>query len=341
MRYYNNSVGPLCANQLNQGDILCIALDTAHMEIWGRSCAAKNDWNSLFNVPDAPSYNIGGFDISGISGELFLAFSSRYINQVATLNASGPFVCGPPPGYTALLACPGMWPPTTLIPPPSSVLALDFGCSQPTPPIFPTLPAGFPVKVSPVMDTVIGTTKSLREMRVPLQQYPLWDIELTFMELRDQTQNQVPYGPFLLFEQFEALVETWLGMYGQSGIFAFDAPWDDSRANQVIGIIAAGQTVFPVFRTWGSGGIATSTPVGMINTVTSVEINSTVVDPSLYSVGRYNIYFKNPPLAGGTMTITFTFYYLCRFVEDEQDFEEFAKNRWTVPSLKFRSVYWP
>ena len=33
-------------------------------------------------------------------------------------------------------------------------------------PVFPTLPQGFPIKVVPTMDTVIGTTKSLREVRV-------------------------------------------------------------------------------------------------------------------------------------------------------------------------------
>ena len=208
-------------------------------------------------------------------------------------------------------------------------------------PIFPSVPQGFPVKLSVVMDTTLGTTKSLREMRVPQQQYPLWDIELVFEELLDQTQNQTPYRPFAGDTFYEQLVQQWLMMYGQTGIFAFDAPWDDSRTDQAIGTGDGTTTTFVVFRTWGQGAIATLAPVGMINVITNVKINGTVVNPATYTFTRSQIDFTTAPAAGSSITMTFTFYYVCRFVEDEQDFEEFAKNRWVVPSLKFRAVYWP
>jgi hypothetical protein len=213
-------------------------------------------------------------------------------------------------------------------------------------PVFPALPEGFPIKVSLVLDTTIGTTKSLREMRVAQQLYPLWDIEVLFQELRDQTQNQSPYGPFLGFMQYMELVQQWLMMYGQTGVFAFDCPWDDSRSNQIIGQGDGITTTFNIYRTWGTGANATAAPVGLVNNVTQVQVNGITVPTAHYSIGRDQIFFADaegnsyPPGAGLDITMTFTFYYLCRFVEDQQDFEEFSKNRWTVPSLKFRAVIW-
>jgi hypothetical protein len=207
-------------------------------------------------------------------------------------------------------------------------------------PIFPALPVGYPVRLSIVMDTVVGTTKSLREMRVAQQMYPLWDIEIPFYELRDQTQNEAPYLPFAGYQEYMQLVQLWLMMYGQTGVFGFNCPWDNSRSEQLIGAGDGTTTVFNVYRTWGVGATATTAPVGLINSVMQVNVNGTIISPSAYVVGRDTITFSSPPGAGFNITMTFSYYYLCRFVEDEQDFEEFSKNRWTVPSLKFRAVLW-
>lgn len=211
-------------------------------------------------------------------------------------------------------------------------------------PLFPVLPESFPIRLSIVMDTIIGTVKSLREVRVAQQQYPLWDIEIPFEELRDQTQNQEPYEPFTyptVYQQYEELVQFWLMMYGQANIFAFDAPWDDSRSNQLIGVGDGETETFTVYRTWGTGQLSVLLPVGMVNEVFSVTVGGTPVSASDYTINRNKITFTTAPAPGAQIIMTFSFYYLCRFVADEQDFEEFSKNRWTVPSLKFRSVYWP
>lgn len=224
---------------------------------------------------------------------------------------------------------------------PPYIYSADFGAI----PIFPVLPESYPVKVSPVLDTIIGTTKSLREMRVAQQPLPIWDIELPFEELRDQTQNQAPYVPFIGYTQYEALVQTWLAMYGQSNVFAFDCPWDDSRSAQQIGIGDGSTWAFTVGRTWGLGAQAMLLPVGMVNTVTSVYVNNVLIAPANYSISRNKIYFISPlgvispPAPGATVVMTFSFYYLCRFTEDEQTTEEFSKNRWTA-SVKFRAVVW-
>jgi hypothetical protein len=213
-------------------------------------------------------------------------------------------------------------------------------------PIFPTLPTAFPIKVGIVLDTTVGTTKSLQENRVAQQQFPLWDIELVFEELRDQTQNSVPYQPLSGWKQYQALVQLFLSMYGQGGVFAFDCPWDNSRTDQLIGTGDGVTYAFTLSRTWGQGANATTTPIGMINTMLAVYVNGTVVPSTNYYVSRNVIYFidangfTHAPGASLPVTATFSYYYLCRFVEDEQDFEEFAKNRWAVPNMKIRAVSW-
>ena len=129
-------------------------------------------------------------------------------------------------------------------------------------------------------------------------------------------------------------------MYGQSNVFAFNCPWDNSRSDQALDAGDGTTTTFTAYRTWGIGNNATKAPVGLINTVSQVTVNGSVVSPFTYSVGRDSITFDTAPANGATVAMTFTYYYLCRFVEDEQNFEEFAKNRWTVPSLKFQAVVW-
>lgn len=212
-------------------------------------------------------------------------------------------------------------------------------------PVFPLLPYTFPIKVTPMMMTVIGASTSDREVRIPMQQLPLWQIELPFDELRDQTQNTTP-GPMVGFTQYMQLVELWLSMYGQAGVFAFDAPWDNSREDQIIGLGDGHQYIFTIVRTWGQDPAFVTEPIGMINEVFDVSINGATVDPSTYYVERNKIFFisdgfVHPPVADATITMTFSFYYACRFTDNNQDFEEFSSGRWTVGGLKFQSVYWP
>lgn len=213
-------------------------------------------------------------------------------------------------------------------------------------PVFPPPPQGYPMKVSVVLDTITGTTKSLREMRASQQIYPIFDIEILYEELKDQTQNETAYAPFAGFTQYQQVLQNWLIMYGQTGVFGFDCPWDNSRSDQFIGDGDGVSWAFNMFYTFGLGAQAKLLPVGLVNQVISVELDGTTVDPSRYYITRNQIVFQptaaypNPPGSGAVITSTFSFYYLCRFVEDELSFEEFSKNRWTVQSLKMRASPW-
>ncbi len=221
----------------------------------------------------------------------------------------------------------------------------------PEPPIavFPQLPQGFPVKVTPIMDTVIGTMKSLREIRVSQQTYPLWDIEILFEELRDQTQNQTPStDPGIAgYTEYMQLVQLWLMSYGQSNIFAFDCPWDDQRT-VTIGNGDGVTCIFPIFVDWaGIKGLNVSVPIGMINEIFYVQLNGVTIPSTQYTTLRNKLYFIDqngnlqPPAAGDSITVSLSYYYLCRFTADDQDYEQFLDGRWRVPSLKFQAIYYP
>lgn len=206
-------------------------------------------------------------------------------------------------------------------------------------PVFPTLPVGFPVKWRPTWKTTVGMATSGREVRASNQTYPLHEFELQFGVLRDQTQNRVPYAPLSTYTDFMYLCQFWLMMYGKFGLFHFDAPWDDSRDGQVIGTGDGVTANFTLYRTFG---IADPEPVGAAKTISAVYLNGTPRAPGTYSASGNVLTFNSPvPALGVVVSADFSFYYLCHFVEDKQDFDEFFKNIWQVKSLKFRSTHHP
>lgn len=205
-------------------------------------------------------------------------------------------------------------------------------------PVFPTLPVGFPVVVKPTFANISGSIPSGRSIRAPQQTLPIWEFELNFESLRDQTQNSQPFAPLAGFTDFTKLSQVFIANIGQYGKFLFDAWWDDSRLDQPIALGDGTSTRFLMVRTWGYGLIQFTEPVGSVNVITNVKINGTVQDPSTYFVTSNNVLvFRSAPANGVTITSTFSYYYLCQFSEDMQDYSEFMKNRWTA-KIKFRSV---
>lgn len=70
----------------------------------------------------------------------------------------------------------------------------------------------------------------------------------------------------------------------------------------------------------------------------SVEITYRYsVDPLDYTLGHNYIVFDSAPLSG-TISASFQFFYVCRFLEDEMDFEKFADKLWSLQTCEFRSI---
>ena len=209
-------------------------------------------------------------------------------------------------------------------------------------PVFPNVPQGFPLTVKSMMANVEGGIPSGRDLRAWQQKFPIWEFDLDFPVLRDQTQNQVAYQFLVPFQDFTRLVQLFLASIGQYGQFLFDAPWDDSRLDQVIGTGDDATTDFVMVRTWGEGNLQMTEPVGAVNVVTNVKVANVLKStPTDYVIrGRNTLHFNVPPTTGAVITSTFSYYYLCQFAEDQHDYVEFFKNWWST-KIKIRSVFSP
>ncbi len=220
-------------------------------------------------------------------------------------------------------------------------MAVPFVYPSPTP-ILPTL-NGFSVHKKPIWAALPEESVSGREVTYATAAFPLWEFELTYEVLRSETQNIFPdpyYAPNL---EFEAIATVFLACRGQYGRFFYDDLTDDSRAGQFLGTGNDVQTVFPMVRTIGFGATTITETVGGVNIGAGVRVYLNGISvPSLgnWSIGSdlQTLVFNIPPNVGVTVTSDFYFYYLCRFLEDMTDFEQFYHNLWLVKALKFRSV---
>jgi hypothetical protein len=214
-------------------------------------------------------------------------------------------------------------------------------------PIFPNLPYGFPFKKSPTFQGISNVTPSGRSVRAAQRNFPQYEYELTFEGLRDQTLNAQPYAPLAGYVEFQQLLGAFLALGGRFGMFLFSDPSDNSRANGFLGTGDGATVMFDVFRTIGQGATAAE-PIGALDLTGAFNVYfDGVFQGSGYAIAdgsdgsSATITFASPPGSGVTITIDFSFYYLCFFSEDQLDFEEFFKNYYALKSLKFRTVLPP
>lgn len=297
----------------------------------GRTSAGGSGRGILFASLDLTASKLMGYAVTGpVPGKLSVPKMGGY---AVTRNA--------PPGT---LAVPKMGGYAVTRPTPTRLSAsklLGYAViypALPPPPVFPTLPVGFPVTVKPTFATVAGEIPAGRSMRAPLQTLPVWEFEMNFEELRDQTQNVEPYEELAGYTQLMQLSQLFIAAIGPFAQFLFDAWWDDSREDQEIAIGDGESGNFTMVRTWGFGGSEFVEPVGAVNVVTDVKIDGVVQDPSTYFIqGNRILTFLSAPGNGAVITSTFSYFYLCQFSGGEQEYTEFLKNRFTT-KIQFRSV---
>ena len=128
-----------------------------------------------------------------------------------------------------------------------------------------------------------------------------------------------------------------MGLYlqccGSYGAFLYVDPNDSAETNQTIAAGDGATTQFTFVRSIGAGLDSDFYVTG----VTGVAVNGVAV--SNWSLVAPNLLsFSAPPLSGATITASFAYAFVCRFLEDSQDFENFMQNLWAAKSVKFRSV---
>jgi hypothetical protein len=200
-----------------------------------------------------------------------------------------------------------------------------------TPPTFPTLPGqGWSVHKKPTFSTIVASHVSGREVRDPLWQYPIWEFELTFDGLASDSAS----WPSLGAQSLQSLMGLFLQCQGQLGTFLYADPTDNAVVDQGLGLGDGATRTFTMARTLG-GFIE---PVGWVAALANVKINGTLLTSGVSLTTPNSLVFATAPASGVVITASFSYVFLCRFLDDSEDFEQFMQNLWALQSLKFRSV---
>ncbi len=205
--------------------------------------------------------------------------------------------------------------------------------------VLPDLPAiGFPVHRRPHWRTVIGDHLSGGENRTALWTYPLWEFEITFEGLSASATQ----FPNLGAKSYQTLLGFYLICGGQFTPFLFNDPIFNTQVAGPVGV-GDGATVDFFFMRQigetGSGAVSVEPASYVISPPAPVVYFDGVVQSSGWSIVQpNNLVFDSPPGDGVVITADFSYRFLCRFIEDTGDYEQFMINLFTMKSLKFRQV---
>lgn len=196
-------------------------------------------------------------------------------------------------------------------------------------PNFPNLPGqGWSLHKKPVFSTRVASHVSGREVRAGLYAHPLYEFELSF----DALDSSGQYAG-LQAQSLQTLMGFFLAAQGQLYPFLYVDPTDSAVNGQNFGTGDGVTTTFALGRSIG----AFYEPVSYVTAAPSVTVNGAAT--TAFSLAAPNqLVFSSPPAVGATLAWSGTFAFLCRFLDDQLDFEQFLAGAWRNKSLKFRSI---
>jgi hypothetical protein len=198
-------------------------------------------------------------------------------------------------------------------------------------PVFPSLPGmAWGITRKPLTSTRQLIASSAVEYRAQNWQVPLyqWALPIEFLRQRLSYTEWATLEAFILNQA--GMFNTWL--------FSDASTPDYAVTNQPIGSGTGTQTAFPLVRSFGGFSI----PVNYVNAVSLVNVAGTPTGAyTITQTGYYGpdtINFTSAPANGAAITASFSYYFTCRFLSDEPEFENFVGGRAAIKSLEFRSV---
>jgi hypothetical protein len=195
-------------------------------------------------------------------------------------------------------------------------------------PFFPTLAGQTFATKSPITASIVAEHDSGRTVRTALYQ-GLYEFEVGF----DALASDASSNPGLGAQSLQAVMGLYLQCGGSYGAFLYVDPNDNAATNQTIATGDGATTQFTLQRSIGAGQDSDFYVTG----VTSVTVNGAAV--SNWSLIAPNLLaFASPPASGAVTAASFTYAFVCRFLQDSQDFENFMQNLWASKTIKFRSV---
>jgi len=195
---------------------------------------------------------------------------------------------------------------------------------------FPTFNGiGWPVIRKPTFRTVVASHPTGAEVRTALWTYPLWEFETTFDALLSDNSYPGAVGGYTL----QKLMGFFLSLGGGYGQFLWIDPDFNSFTLANVGVGDGATTAFTCTR--AMGGFVE--PISFVTAVSQVTVAGSVVGG--WSLSPPNqIVFGSAPASGALIAASYTYGFMCRFLEDTLDFEETMSNLWLMKSLKFRQV---
>ena len=190
--------------------------------------------------------------------------------------------------------------------------------------IFPTL-AGLTWGISrnPMWATQVRDAASGRQYALGKRLYPLWHFKLPFEVLRAS-------GGFTEWQQLVGFINARRGRYDD---WLYLDARDNTATNEVFGVGDGVTTTFSLTRSLG-GFIE---PVGAVNTATAViKVNGTTTVVTFSSDWSQAI-FATAPAAAASLSWSGSFYFRCRFMQDEISIEQFMQDMHTAKSVEFKT----
>ncbi len=191
--------------------------------------------------------------------------------------------------------------------------------------IFPASLPGqkWSVGKKPQFSTLIQRAASGKESRASMWAYPLWTFSLSYEVL--------PAGS--VGTDFNTLLGFFLNRRGAFDSFLFQDPDDHLVENQTFGLGDGVTQSYQLVRSFG-GFVE---PVAAVKEVTEVRADGVLLSALTdYTVDSAGMVTLSAPLAGGKiLSWSGSFYYRCRFLQDEAEFEQFLKDLWELRKLQF------
>lgn len=207
----------------------------------------------------------------------------------------------------------------------------------------------FTVVKRPAFNTIVQGGPSGAEFRQSQMQNPLWQFKLIYEVLFD---NNINVGAGAIYTDLQTLMGFFLSHKGQFNDFLFTDPDDNFMGPALTGgtpntlaqlsVVTDGSGNFysPVQRNLG-GFYEDVTDLNPANTITvyangvlkSPGTDYTIAGPGLALptssyAGLYLHWLAGSPTA--PVTAQFNFYFRVRFETDDQDFEKFVNQLWTI-----------
>lgn len=200
-------------------------------------------------------------------------------------------------------------------------------------PVFPTLPGmAMATKRSPVWRTSVQGTQSGKDCSISYMSYPLYQWSVDLAVLRS-------YGGNTELAQVIGFINNVAGM---GGSFLWQDPEDNAVVAQGFGTGNGTLTTFYLVRAYGGFTEPVQQPgaQGGNPGTTSIYVNGTLKTFGTdwtWGTNPGSVVFTTAPAAAAVLTWTGPFYFLCRFMQDIQEFGQEFWQAWSTTALKFQS----